>query len=298
MRFCKVKARAKVNLTLDITGREGKYHLLDSLMLPIDLHDLVYVTKRKDGLIRLTSRGMGSENIPETENNAYKAAVLFRDRFATGGADISVYKNIPTGAGLGGSSADAAGVLTALQRLYLPSADAAQKAQIAEIADATGSDTRSMYLGGAVRMRGRGDIAERLFPTENDYRKSGAKKLYFLLVCPQTAVSTPSCFALYDEENAATSPVTERAVRAYAEGDTATLFGCMKNDLARAACRLNADVAEALREVAAFSPDGYGVSGSGSAVFAVFETKELRDWAKSRYKGRFRTIAAESVESD
>ena len=210
MNYCKVKAGAKINLTLDITGVSGGYHLLDSLVVSLDLSDLIAAKRRKDGAIKVYSRGEGTELLPETENNAYKAAKLFAEEFQTGGAELKIYKNIPVGAGLGGSSADAAGALHAMRQLYLKEITPETEERILKIADRTGSDTRAMYLGGAVRMRGRGEIAERIFRQSGQPREK--KKLYFLLICPRTGVSTPKCFQGYDRGGIAYPPATKSAV--------------------------------------------------------------------------------------
>lgn len=293
MNYCKVKAGAKINLTLDITGVSGGYHLLDSLVVSLDLSDLIAAKRRKDGAIKVYSRGEGTELLPETENNAYKAAKLFAEEFQTGGAELKIYKNIPVGAGLGGSSADAAGALHAMRQLYLKEITPETEERILKIADRTGSDTRAMYLGGAVRMRGRGEIAERIFRQSGQPREK--KKLYFLLICPRTGVSTPKCFQGYDRGGIAYPPVTKSAVEKYENGDVAGLGKLIKNDLRAAACELNADVKQAIEEAEWFSPLGAGMTGSGSAAYALFDTREMLDWAFSRYKGNFRAIRAESV---
>lgn len=293
MNYCKVKAGAKINLTLDITGVSGGYHLLDSLVVSLDLSDLIAAKRRKDGAIKVYSRGEGTELLPETENNAYKAAKLFAEEFQTGGAELKIYKNIPVGAGLGGSSADAAGALHAMRQLYLKEITPETEERILKIADRTGSDTRAMYLGGAVRIRGRGEIAERIFRQSGQPREK--KKLYFLLICPRTGVSTPKCFQGYDRGGIAYPPVTKGAVEKYENGDVAGLGKLIKNDLRAAACELNADVKQAIEEAEWFSPLGASMTGSGSAAYALFDTREMLDWAFSRYKGGFRAIRAESV---
>lgn len=293
MNYCKVKAGAKINLTLDITGVSGGYHLLDSLVVSLDLSDLIAAKRRKDGAIKVYSRGEGTELLPETENNAYKAAKLFAEEFQTGGAELKIYKNIPVGAGLGGSSADAAGALHAMRQLYLKEITPETEERILKIADRTGSDTRAMYLGGAVRMRGRGEIAERIFRQSGQPREK--KKLYFLLICPRTGVSTPKCFQGYDRGGIVYPPATKSAVEKYENGDVAGLGNLIKNDLRAAACELNADVKQAIEEAEWFSPLGAGMTGSGSAAYALFDTREMLDWAFSRYKGNFRAIRAESV---
>ena len=298
MNSCKEKARAKINLTLDITGTANGYHELDSLVTSLDLYDLVCVTKRKDGAIRLFSKGEGSEAIPESENNAYKAAVLFREEFSCGGAEIKIFKNIPMGAGLGGSSADAAGVLRAMKRLFLSGDDKKDEERVLNIADKTGSDTRAMYLGGFCRMRGRGTRAERIYAggfCEGDENAAYAgKRAYFLLICPEEGVSSGDCFRLYDKRQMTYPAATERAIACFKAGDSGGLGAAIKNDLTEAACELAPCVKRAIEEAASFSPLGYGMTGSGSAAFALFDSREMLDWAKSRYKGRFRTIAVES----
>ena len=90
MNTAKIKSYAKINLTLDIVGEANGYHLLDSFVASLDLYDLVVVRKRKDKLISVTMRGMGSEGISPEENNAAKAGEAFVERFGTSGANIAV----------------------------------------------------------------------------------------------------------------------------------------------------------------------------------------------------------------
>ena len=112
-----VKSYAKVNLALNVTGCAGGYHLLDSVVASVDICDTVRAKPRKDALVNVYMRGMGSEGIPPEGNNAVRAAEAFVRAFGTKGADIQIDKDIPIGAGLGGSSADAAGVLNALAKV-------------------------------------------------------------------------------------------------------------------------------------------------------------------------------------
>ena len=91
----RVRAYAKVNLTLEITGAEGGYHLLDSLVMSVDLYDLVCARKHKGKLSTVKMMGMGSESIPPEKNNALKAAEAFSKRFGVDGAEITVYKKYP-----------------------------------------------------------------------------------------------------------------------------------------------------------------------------------------------------------
>ena len=281
MNTVRLNAYAKVNLTLDITGVEGGYHMLDSLVVTVNLSDRIVVKKRKDQRIGVVMHGMGTEGIPPEENNAVKAAEGFVSRFQTTGADITIYKNIPVGAGLGGSSADAAGVIRALAKLY----DVSDMEALKSLADDYGSDTGYLLTGGFARIGGRGERVERLPMPE----------LYMLLICPESGVGAAACYREYDRIGKTYEPRTTRTLELIKTSDwAARLFG---NDLAEAAISLNPDVGAALFEARSFSPLGASVTGSGSAAFAVFETRELCEWAKSRYRGKFRTYVVHSVDT-
>ena len=279
----KVLSYAKLNLTLEITGRTENFHTLDSLVVTVGLYDKIILKKRKDGLINVVMHGMGSDKLFPEENHAVHAGERFVAEFGTQGADITIHKNIPMGAGLGGSSADAAGVLNALATLYKINDFAKVKA----LADSLGSDTGYMLRGGLARMRGRGDEVEWLPDTP---------EMHFLLLCPKSRVSTAECYQTYDTlTQTRKAGRTERCIQAYNDmgvAEAARLFG---NDLYESAKQLNPDVSEAVLTLKSFSPLGAGMTGSGSAAFALFDSRELCEWAKSRYKGRCRAYTLEAV---
>ena len=282
MNVVHVHSYAKLNFSLNITGVKEGYHLLDSFVCSLDLSDEIVVRRRKDKLISVTMRGMGSESIPPENNVTFRAGEAFVQKYNTTGADINVVKNIPMGAGLGGSSADAAGVLNGLAELYAVN----DEAGIKELADSLGSDTGYMLKGGFARMTGRGTEVWRL---------NSKARLWLLLLCPKTPVSTGKCYAEYDKSPDGARDDTERCIQAFLQGDYAGMGAAFYNALQVPACKLNADVATALSEISAFSPIGYGMSGSGSAVFALFSTRELCEWAKSRYKGKCRAYVLPTI---
>ena len=270
MKTVSVNAYAKVNFTLDILGREGRYHLLDSLVSTVSLFDSVTATARTDGKTTVSFTGVGTEGIPP-RNNALRAAEAFSDAFSMAGADITIDRKIPVGAGLGSSSADAAGVLRALAALHGISDTVRLKA----IADSLGSDTGYLLTGGWARMTGRG---EQIAPIAD------MPALSLLLLIPSAGVSTPQCFAAFDRRAETFSPRTNRAIdclrREGAKG--AHAFG---NALTRAAEELNPEVAVLLSEAAKLSEYGFGMTGSGSACYAVFASQEECLSARKRYQG-------------
>ncbi len=283
MNTARVSAYAKLNLTLDVVGKEEGYHLLDSLVMTVALSDRLVVKRKKGGLSAVTMHGMGSEQIPPEQNNALKAAEAFSARFGVDGADIAVYKNIPMGAGLGGSSADAAGVLLGMARLY----EISDMGALSSLAEGLGSDVKFQLSGGFARMRGRGNDLE-FFPD--------TPELWFLLLTAKEGVSTAACYGAFDARGETFPPRTGRALEGFESGNLdwgARLFG---NHLTNAAVGLLPEIGEALKAVRAFSPIGCGMTGSGSAVYAAFPTRELALWAKSRYTGGRRAAVVCSAD--
>ncbi len=275
----RLNAHAKLNLTLDITGREESYHTIDSLAVSIDLCDRIVLRKRKDALSFVTMHGMGSETLPPEKNNALKAAEMFSKAFGVTGANITIYKNIPMGAGLGGSSADAAGVLLGMKELY----GVSDMGVVNSLADALGSDTKFLLSGGLARMQGRG--------TELTFFED-VPEYYALILCPRHGVSSAACYRKYDELARTHAPCTEEAAKFLLAGESFWAARYCSNHLYDAAVALEPEIADALLSVKGFSPLGAAMTGSGSAVFALFPTRELAAWAKSRYTGRCRAIVA------
>jgi 4-diphosphocytidyl-2C-methyl-D-erythritol kinase len=180
------------------------------------------------------------------------------------------------------------GVLNGMARLYGITDRGALKA----LADRLGSDTGYMLTGGFARMQGRGDLVTPLAIKE---------KLHLLLICPDSGVSAGACYTKYDQlphtlqwkESA-----TQGCIDALLKSEPNEGGRYLMNDLYVPALHLNTDVEKAYNEAKSFSPLGVTMSGSGSTVLAMFETKELCDWAKSRYKGKFRTYVVQTIVPD
>lgn len=277
-----VKAYAKLNLTLDIIGSEGGYHLIDSVVTTVDIFDLINVSKRKDKEVTVTMHGLNSESIPFEENNAVKAAKAFIQKFGTCGADITVYKNIPIGAGLGGSSADAAGVINAMKALY----QIHDKTAVKDLADSLGSDTGYMLTGGYARISGRGERIKRI---ESDLC------LDFLLFIPKQGVSTAECYARYDILPKQAGIYSGNVENALKLNDLKGVCKNLDNALFGAASSLSEGVQTSYSEALAFNPEGVNMTGSGCAVYAIFQNAEFCRWAQSRYYGNAKLIQTKTV---
>ncbi len=271
MESVRIKSYAKLNLTLNITGVKDGFHLLDSVVTSVDLYDLIVLKKRRDKLVSITMHGCGSESIAYEDNNAVKAAETFIENYGTCGADITIYKNIPMGLGAGGSSADSAGVLNGLSKLY----GTCDRIGLKILADRTGSDTRYMLSGGYARLFGRGNEVK---PVDSRL------KLDFLLLAPKERISTAQCFKTFDSIGGRGGG-SQRTEDALVKGDKYSL--ALNNALAPAAKKLSEDIQTAYDELSAFDPLAVNMTGSGSGVYAVFENAEYCAYALSRYRGKF-----------
>ena len=183
------------------------------------------------------------------------------------------------GAGLGGSSADAAGVLCGLAKLYKID----DLANLKLLADRTGSDTRYMISGGWARLYGRGDIVKAI---------DSRLKLHILLLVPGEDVSTAQCYSVFDKLGSVGGN-SDAAERAVVERDITGLSSNLSNSLMPAAVSLSGEIQKCVEELKEFAPLAVNMTGSGSGVYALFENKEMCAYAKSRYRGGARAYILE-----
>lgn len=200
------KAYAKINLALDITGRtENGYHTVDMIMQTISLHDDLEISLNDTGTVNLevvcdeTVRGELTEQAADRDNLAYRAAEAFfkelenkeDGRLSVGagdGADIRLHKRIPSGAGLGGGSSDAAEVLKGLNEL---TGSLFTEEELKDIAAKLGSDVPFFISGGTARCTGTGTDIEKLRPIGHMF--------YVLIAKPFKGNPTPLLYREYDK---------------------------------------------------------------------------------------------------
>ncbi len=271
MKKLKIKANAKINLTLDVKGVKDGYHILKSLVASIDLFDEITLVSRKDKVINLYASGIPVD-CPVYDNNAYRAASAFIKEFDSNGVDIYLKKNIPLASGVGGSSADIAGILNGMKALYGLGVD------VLPVANGLGSDSGYMTVGGWAVMEGRGEI---ITPLDID------REFYVLLVVGEGAVSAKECYGEFDKLGVIPRGCTARAVKALKSGDDIEFYSSLKNDLYKPSRKLvsGMDVAIAkLKEVGALASL---MTGSGSAVYGLFESRRALNTAYQKLKPRY-----------
>lgn len=242
-----VKAYAKINLALDITGRaDNGYHTIDTVMTSVNLHDKITLEKRDDGKLSICySSGEAFLN-----DNAAKAAKLLKEACpAIGGADITIEKNIPLASGLGGSSADAAGVIKGLCGLYGVTVPQG-------ILIKAGCDVPFMITGGAARVTGIGEKSESVI----------LPKLYIALIIDnRIKIDTALAYGMYDILGGDRCDIDEFLANG---------LQCPVNSLERAAISLEAGIKDLKDCLCQSDFQNVVMTGSGGGVTAYTSDKQ------------------------
>lgn len=240
-----VPAPAKLNLFLHVVGRRADgYHLLQSPFVLVDWCDTLHFERRADG--RLQRHDL-AEPLPEEDLCLRAARLLQHESGCRSGADISLLKRVPSGAGMGGGSSDAATVLLALNLLWnlrWP------RERLLALAPRLGADVPFFVGGRNAFVEG---IGERLTPIE-------VPPQWLAVAKPAASIPTQAIF-----QSPLLARNTKPVIVAGFLADTAVLAG--RNDLQPAA----EAVAPEVRQVAKWLEGHFGnsrMTGSGSAVFA------------------------------
>ena len=261
-------APAKLNLCLHIVGRRADgYHLLQSAMQFIDLFDELRFYKRPEGVIE---RLGGLPDVPADADLVVRAARLLASHTGTQqGAAIDVTKNIPSQAGLGGGSSDAATTLVALNRLWGIGLDVDL---LAALGLKLGADVPVFVRGHAAWAEGVGEVLTPIEPPENRY----------LVLKPQASVSTVEIFQA--AELTRNSPVT--TIRAF-------LAGGGRNDCTSTVRGRYPEVAEALDWLEEFGTAR--LTGTGACVFAAISSDTILREALARVPARWSGYAVRGL---
>lgn len=270
-----VKAPCKINLFLNIKEKlENGYHNMDMVMQSLSFSDTITIKKRNDGSgIKVLCQ---SCCVPKD-----KSSIIYRctDAFfkATGIIDnnitIEVINRIPHEAGLGGGSADGAGVLVGLNKLYGLNLT---KTKLCEIGVTVGADIPFCIMGGTAKVSGIGDNIEAI----------NSNMKYFVIVAKPASMSvkTPEAFKLYDSMQTKSMEDSSPMINAILKNDLSLMANLCYNSFSHA---LNIpqcnDITKIFKD---FGSLGGCMTGSGSAVFGIFESKKTANNALAELKSK------------
>ena len=288
------KARAKINLGLDITGRRADgYHELRMVMQTIGLADDVTVAKDPEPGIRLAVSD-GARFLPEEQeqNLAWRAAKVLADEFGdctepgretVGGCGIRITlkKQIPVAAGLAGGSTDAAAVLMAVNELFglgLPAEDLMARGK------KLGADVPYCIMGGTALAEGIGEVLTPLPPAPGGF---------LLLAKSSFGVSTVWAYGRYDEtaeKLEIAHPDIDGIVDAIAAGDRERMCERMGNVLEPVAEEAHPQIGEIRACMKAHGAAGAMMSGSGPSVFGIFADEQAARACMKELRGSCREL--------
>lgn len=272
----KIKAYAKINISLDIVGKRESdgYHLLKMIMQNIDLYDEISIEKQK----RDITISCNKSYVPtDSRNLAYKAASLFKETYnIEDGVHIDIVKNIPVSAGLAGGSTDAAAVLKLMNKIFKVNAS---NEEMMELGLKLGADIPYCINGGTALCEGIGEKITALPPFKNKI---------LVLVKPSFGVSTKEVYKAFNLDRVRVHPKTENLIKAMEQDDLYYVANNMKNLLENVTLRKHNILIKIKEEMNRYGAVGSMMSGSGPSVFAFFDDmlKAQRCYEKMKENNR------------
>lgn len=272
------KAYAKLNISLDVVGKRADgYHDMVMVMQTVSLCDDIEIALRDDGICR------ASCNLPfvpcDERNLAVKAAKKYFECIGEpeAGAWLRVHKRIPVGSGMGGGSADAAAVLRGLDRLC---GERLGCEKLEELAAQIGSDVAFCVAGGTALATGRGELLSPLPPLPD----------CFAVICkPDFSTSTPELFKKLDSVKLRCHPDTDGICRALRSGSLGEIARRMYNVFEDAPDRRHTVIADIKSRLIDLGALGAIMTGTGSAVFGLFDDEGRAVAAQASLGGDFRS---------
>jgi len=272
---------AKINLSLVVFGlRPDGYHQLHTVMATVDMCDRLQISLAESEGIHLNCTGLPSP--VGSDNLVYQAAELLAEHVGMSLAlEISLHKRIPSGAGLGGASSDAAACLVGLNHLWqlnLP------RGELSRLAARLGSDVPFFLHGPVACCTGRGEIVQSLAPIP-----SGS----VLLILPEIHVPTVTVYRNYRHDEAQCQADMARVEQALKVGDLGGLAELGINSLSDTCLRLFEPLAQLHRKIEDMGIGPLHICGSGSGLFALSRCRsQIQRWSQQLQQ---RNLAASRI---
>ena len=291
MESISLKAYAKINIGLDITGkREDGYHLLKTVMQTVGIYDIITVTRTPqdifpgcgsaDNAVHIKGGGniiitSDKAAVPKDGTNiAAKAAKAVAEKYGiTDTVRIHIEKNIPMAAGLAGGSTDGAAAIIALDRLFCLGMD---RKSMDETAVKLGADVAFCLRRGIWLCEGIGEILTELPPLSG---------ICAVIVKPDFEVSTKWCYEEYDRLRGISHPDMDGAAAAIRAGDFKGLCGKAGNVLEYASCPAHPEIDEMKDALLRMGAGCALMSGSGGTTFGLFDDRKKARAALEFFKG-------------
>ncbi len=254
----RLKARAKINLSLDVLGkREDGYHDVRMVMQTIGIYDRLIITKIPEDEIRIQSNLF---YLPINENNLiYKAAKLLKEKFGfAGGVDVNLNKFIPVAAGMAGGSTDAASTLFGINKIYELGLS---QNKLMELGVQIGADVPYCIMRGTALAEGIGEQLSRLKPVPH---------MWIVVAKPPINISTKLVYEQLDMNDILYHPNVDKMIQAINKESIEEIAANMGNVLERVTIPLYPIIDSIKNDMLSHGAINAMMSGSGPTVFGIF----------------------------
>ena len=271
------KTPAKINLTLDVTGKlENGYHTLSMIMQSIDVCDELSFEKTADETILFSMNKELPDKIPAEKNLVYKAAKLMKNTFKIdGGFKIHLTKNIPAAAGLAGGRSDCAATLIGINELCGLGLDIEK---LCEIGVKLGADVPFCIRKGTMLAEGIGEILTPLTPLTG---------IPVLLIKPNISISTPYVYKHLKLNELDYHPDNKAVISYIKDKNIKKIAASLSNVLETVTIPENPIIAELKRYLTEIGAIGSLMSGSGPTTFGIFKNMETAKKAYEKAKADY-----------
>lgn len=289
----KIKAPAKINLTLDVTGRRNDgYHNLEMVMQTISVYDELEISILPENPEKPIIFNMDKElpdKIPPEKNLVYKAASVMKEKYNIKNSfNIFLKKNIPAAAGLAGGSTDCAATLTAINRLcQLGLTDE----ELCQTGASLGADVPYCIKKGTMLSQGIGDILSPL---------PALGQIWLVLINPGISVSTAYVYKQLELDKFPCHPGTDKMIKAIQDNNIQHIASCLFNVMETVTIKEYPVLDEIKKYLSDNGAEGALMSGSGPTIFGIFENEDKAKAAYHKAKkvySNFNIILCHTVQS-
>lgn len=278
-----IKARAKINLNLEVLGkRKDNYHNIKSIFQKINLYDEINIKKLKTDEFKMITN---IKELDNEENIIYKAYKKLKEKYKQiKGIEIKLNKRIPMQAGMAGGSTDCAAFIVAMNKLFSLKLS---KEKMETLGKELGADVVPCFYNKAVIVEGIGDIVTKI---DTNF------KYYIVIIKPEISCNTKEMYNRLDEKELEQIDTTKEIVKALENCDIKILSNNLYNVFEEAI--ENKEIIKELKEeFIKYGAISSLMTGSGSAVYGIFKDKQTARNAYEKLKDKYKTYICTSYNS-
>lgn len=275
-----IKARAKINLNLEVLGkREDNYHNIKSIFQKINLYDEIKIKKLKIDKFKMITN---IKELNNKENIIYKAYKKLKEKYEQiKGIEIKLNKRIPIQAGMAGGSTDCAAFIVAMNKLFSLNLS---KEKMKTLGKELGADVVPCFYNRAVIVEGIGDIVTKI---DTNF------KYYIVIIKPEISCNTKEMYNRLDEKEIKQKDTTKKIIKALENHDIKILSNNLYNVFEEVI--ENKEIIKELKEeLIKYGAISSLMTGSGSAVYGIFKDKQTAKNAYEKLKDKYNTYICTS----